>query len=92
MIHQQLVDLFIKGMRTVDQDIVEKWNDGSITRPAKSEAIRKFNTAVGYKENSDMFNLFIKGKFTPTPDQTTILREIVEYYWNFYNPELATAL
>lgn len=74
-------------MRAVDQDLVEKWFDGSIRRKAKGEAMRKFHRAFGYTDDSDMLGRFMSGRFEPTPDQHAKLREIIEEYWNFYNPQ-----
>jgi hypothetical protein len=69
----------------LDKDIRDKWEDGTIPKTAKGEAIALYNAEFGY-ESPNRFHFLVKGKVQPTPIEYEYLKKTISRYWSFYNP------
>lgn len=81
---------FLTVMRFIDEQLIERWEDGSIPKRAKGELIKKFHEQFDYKSNT--FAQLMAKKQQPTPDQDLYLTQMVTQYWNFYNQHALTGV
>ena len=72
-------------MKTLPEELIIKFKDGSIPKTAVTELRDKYQAQFNKKSRTRFFDILASSQ-PPTPDEYDFFVEQITKYWDFYNP------